>query len=86
MKLGCMNHSILTAEVIQNAGVDHLGWIANQVDLEMMFYPETRQTLDQYLSTKLGLPCIGESLWQQSLVFNEPEAFVQGLKERFINV
>lgn len=38
MKLGCLNHALLTAAHMQSLGINCVGWIANQVD----------PTMDQY--------------------------------------
>ncbi|MFT6758522.1 MAG: dethiobiotin synthetase [Chitinophagales bacterium] len=35
MKLGCINHAILTAEAIRNDGCELAGWVANVVDKDM---------------------------------------------------
>ena len=37
MRLGCLNHAVLTAECIRNDGLKIAGWVANQVDPEMPF-------------------------------------------------
>ena len=38
MKLGCINHSLLTVEAIKMRGLNLHGWVANQIDPEMAFY------------------------------------------------
>lgn len=35
MRLGCLNHAVLTAEAIAYDGLHVLGWVANQVDPQM---------------------------------------------------
>lgn len=35
MKLGCLNHALLTAEAIRADGLNIVGWVANQVDPDM---------------------------------------------------
>ncbi len=35
MRLGCLNHAMLTAEAIHRDGLQLLGWVANQVDPQM---------------------------------------------------
>ena len=37
MRLGCLNHAVLTAECIRNDGLKIAGWVANQVDPDMPF-------------------------------------------------
>ena len=36
MRLGCLNHALLTAEVIQSRGLRLAGWVANQIDPKML--------------------------------------------------
>lgn len=56
MKLGCINHALLTAEAIANDGLELAGWVANQVDPDMACYAENVVTL----SALLPAPCLGE--------------------------
>ncbi|QEQ95928.1 dethiobiotin synthase [Neptunomonas concharum] len=45
MKLGCINHALLTAEAIKRDGLQIAGWVANLVDPEMACYEENLATL-----------------------------------------
>jgi dethiobiotin synthetase len=45
MRLGCLNHALLTAQSILADGVSLAGWIANQIDPEMSVYQENLSTL-----------------------------------------
>ncbi|MCG8488382.1 MAG: dethiobiotin synthase [Chromatiales bacterium] len=56
MRLGCLNHALMTAECMLNAGVSFAGWVANQVDPEMSAREENLATL----RTWLPAPCLGE--------------------------
>ncbi|HSI25021.1 MAG TPA: dethiobiotin synthase [Methylotenera sp.] len=47
MKLGCINHSLLTAEAIQARNLTLHGWVANQLDLNMYALAENEATLAQ---------------------------------------
>ena len=40
MRLGCLNHALLTAEAIRNAGLRLAGWVANHIDPEMAYADE----------------------------------------------
>ncbi|MDN3650863.1 dethiobiotin synthase [Reinekea marina] len=53
MKLGCLNHAILTMEAIERDGLKVAGWIANCIDPEMDGLEENIQTLQQYLRAPL---------------------------------
>lgn len=57
MKLGCINHAMLSAQVIQAQGGQLLGWIANQTThTEMANYADTLA----YLTEHLGCPMLAE--------------------------
>ncbi|MYM64266.1 dethiobiotin synthase [Pseudomaricurvus sp. HS19] len=56
MKLGCLNHALLTAEAIQRDGLVLAGWVANRVDPDMNCYEENVATLKGLLKA----PCLGE--------------------------
>jgi dethiobiotin synthetase len=47
MKLGCINHSLLTAEAIQARNLTLHGWVANQIEAKMPFLDENIATLTQ---------------------------------------
>lgn len=51
MKLGCINHAILTHEAIQKDGISILGWIANDIDPNMLYREESLLTLQKWLSS-----------------------------------
>ena len=56
MKLGCLNHALLTVEAIQRDGLKLAGWIANRVDKDMAVYEENIETLHAMIQA----PCLGE--------------------------
>ncbi len=49
MRLGCLNHALLTAEAIQNSHLPFAGWIANIMDPEMPALEENICTLDNFI-------------------------------------
>ena len=53
MKLGCLNHALLTAEAIYRDGLHIAGWVANRLDPDMVCYEENRDTLQAQLATQL---------------------------------
>lgn len=56
MRLGCLNHALLTVQAIQQAGVKLIGWVANQSDREPMdCLSENIETL-RY---RINAPCLG---------------------------
>jgi dethiobiotin synthetase len=56
MRLGCLNHALLTAEAIRARGLVLAGWIANRVDPDFLF-PEENLA---YLHGHLGAPLWAE--------------------------
>ena len=55
LRLGCLNHALLTAQAIQASGVRLAGWIGSQVDPAMPRPVENLATLD----AQLDVPCLG---------------------------
>ena len=55
MKLGCLNHALLTAAAIKRAGLDLAGWVANCFGDPMPCLTENVDTLRQ----RLPGPCLG---------------------------
>lgn len=59
MRLGCLNHALLTMEAIGARGLRPIGWVANQLDPSMQGFIENRQALQ----TGLKIPCLGILPW-----------------------
>jgi len=55
LKLGCINHALLTAEAICARGARLLGWVGNQVDPAMLAREQNLATL----ATLIKAPCLG---------------------------
>ncbi len=53
MKLGCLNHALLTVKAIQEDGVVIEGWIANQLDPQMPAFEENLHTLKENIDAPL---------------------------------
>ena len=49
MRLGCLNHALLTAEAIAARGLKLAGWVANRLDPEMQAYDENLIALSMRL-------------------------------------
>ena len=45
MRLGCINHALLTAQVLRQRNIHCCGWVANSVDPQMSHPQENLQTL-----------------------------------------
>jgi len=59
MRLGCLNHALLTEESIRARGSELLGWVANRIDPHMPVFEENLSTLN----ARLGRPCLGVIPW-----------------------
>jgi dethiobiotin synthetase len=55
LKLGCINHALLTAQAIRSDGVKIAGWVANTMDEDMLRLDENIDTLKQLINE----PCLG---------------------------
>ncbi len=53
MKLGCINHALLTAEAIAARGLNLAGWVANRIDPAMLRFEQNLDALSQRLSAPL---------------------------------
>ena len=54
LRLGCLNHALLTVEAIRRADIPLAGWVANQIDPAMTHVPENIATLE----TKIPAPLL----------------------------
>ena len=55
MRLGCLNHALLTMEAIRRDGLQIAGWVANILDTDMPRLQENIDTLKQCTNE----PCLG---------------------------
>jgi dethiobiotin synthetase len=55
LRLGCVNHALLSAEAIRHDGLRLAGWVASQVDPDMPCIEENLATLRE----RLGAPRLG---------------------------
>ena len=55
MRLGCLNHALLTAESVGRSGLRLAGWIANAIDPAMAAADENVAALEE----RLGAPLLG---------------------------
>ena len=57
MRLGCINHALLTAEAIAARGLSLAGWVANSAQHEMAYLQENLRALQERIKAPL-LGCI----------------------------
>lgn len=63
MRLGCINHALLTAQVLKQRNIDFCGWVANNIDPQMSVPQENLQSL----ITGLQHPPVLQVPFQESL-------------------
>ncbi len=63
IRLGCINHALLTAQAIAAAGLPLAGWVANQLSPQPVAYADTLARLRRTLPAPLwlALPWTGET-------------------------
>ncbi len=66
MRLGCINHALLTAEAVLNRGLALAGWVANNIDPRMARRPENLAALTE----RLPAPLLGVLPYQET---HDPE-------------
>jgi dethiobiotin synthetase len=55
MRLGCLNHALLTAESIERGGLRLRGWVANAIDPKFERLTENISSLE----SRISAPCLG---------------------------
>jgi dethiobiotin synthetase len=55
MRLGCLNHALLTAESIERRGLRLRGWVANSIDPKFERLTENMSSLE----SRIPAPCLG---------------------------
>lgn len=53
LRLGCINHALLSVQAIQQSGQLMAGWVANQIDPNMECLKENIETLQQQIESPL---------------------------------
>jgi dethiobiotin synthetase len=63
MRLGCINHALLTAQAVTDAGLILAGWVANHIDPAMAVADANVATLERRLQAPLlgRIPCLDYS-------------------------
>lgn len=63
LRLGCINHALLTAEAVRARGLRLVGWICNAVDANMPWVDENIACLRERLWQQHQAPCLGLVPW-----------------------
>lgn len=53
MRLGCINHALLTIDVLKNRNIKIAGWVANCIDPNMLCLDENIETIKTMVSERL---------------------------------
>ena len=61
LRLGCLNHALLTVQAVQSSGLPIAGWIANHVEHDFSYAAENIATLKYFLK---DIPFIGTVPYQ----------------------
>lgn len=69
MRLGCINHALLTMAAIQSRGLCLTGWVANQIDPNFEMFEENLASLKK----RIVAPCLSIVGWQEDVRFNEAD-------------
>lgn len=61
MRLGCLNHALLTQAAIVARGLTLAGWVANQIDRDMAEFDANVEALEE----RIRAPLLGVIAWQK---------------------
>ena len=59
LRLGCINHALLTAQAVAARGLRLVGWVANRIDPHMGLAQDNIDTLSSLLQRRHGAPMLG---------------------------
>ena len=60
LRLGCLNHALLSADAIRARGLRLVGWVANRIDPSML----ATQDNITWLQHRLGVPMLADVPYQ----------------------
>ena len=72
LKLGCINHALLTAEALDRDGIELRAWVANQLESDYLMQDATMRTLE----TSIPAPLLGLTPCLQTL---QPDKLAEAL-------
>ena len=72
MRLGCINHALLTAQAIRHKGLHLVAWVANRIDPEMSAFDENLHALE----TRLAAPLLGVIPYQTAANADMPSGLM----------
>ncbi len=63
LRLGCLNHAMLTAQAVRASGQSLVGWVANCIDPQMLEQEKNIRSLEQ----RLDCPLLGVFSFEESI-------------------
>jgi len=78
LRLGCLNHALLTAEAVRARGLRLAGWIGNGIEPIFAHREDNVATLRHELGQRYQTPCVGLIPW---LARTEPAAVASHLDD-----
>lgn len=84
LRLGCLNHAVLTANAIERSGLELIGWVANHIDPDFACLDENLSSLDNLINAPrlFDTPHVAKGAKEGAELDIEPvvkSAFVQSL-------
>ncbi|MGI5310549.1 dethiobiotin synthase [Rheinheimera sp. WS51] len=76
MKLGCLNHAMLTIREIERSGCHIIGWVANCVDPDMQLLGQNVDDLQQ----RIAYPCLAVLPWYSASASTRADKTNQAVK------
>ena len=67
IRLGCINHALMTVGSIKAAGLNLVGWVANRIDPNMPALEENIATLKAMIKA----PCVADVAWNEEPNFSQ---------------
>ena len=74
LRLGCLNHALLTAEAIRARGLEFAGWIGNAIDPDFARAEANVATL----AARIAAPCLGIVPWMSKPDVGQAAAALTG--------
>lgn len=72
LRLGCINHTLLSAQVIQNCGAKLVGWVANSLSVDMEAQAGNLAFLRQWFEQR-QIPLLGHTPYVAGIDRTQPE-------------
>ena len=73
LRLGCLNHALLTAQALRQSGLPVAGWIANHAEKDFLSADKNISTLKHYLN---DFTFLGSISYQSNLNIKSPQALL----------